>query len=239
MGVKKAETKANTDEPSKEGKTEPINPTKPNNHKRKARNFAMMTPTIPAIPMNQHTHYAQTRNPMWESNLFATLVGSITLTIDLVVFAPFVGAVMILGWILFGNKRNYSVIHDLWGSRLPKSITEKFTYRDPYFTPIFLEVGRKPSSPGAFLFPRGGREGLSSWRAYEIYPSQHCIYRLDKVTFEVDWEGMRIEFTEIDFRYRISGIAFTVRYFRKWGIPSSLVCEFQAATAPIAALEVA
>ncbi|KAI3666183.1 hypothetical protein L1987_88621 [Smallanthus sonchifolius] len=45
------------------------------------------------------------------------------------------------------------------------------------------------------------------------------------------------EFTEIDFRYRISGIAFTVRDFRKWGIPSSLVCEFQAATAPIAALE--
>ncbi|KAI3776169.1 hypothetical protein L1987_45939 [Smallanthus sonchifolius] len=45
------------------------------------------------------------------------------------------------------------------------------------------------------------------------------------------------EFTEIDFRYRISGIAFTVRDFRRWGIPSSLVCEFQAATAPIAALE--
>ena len=26
---------------------------------------------------------------------------------------------------------------------------------------------------------------------------------------------------------------------RKWGIPPSLVCEFQAATSPIAALEVA
>jgi len=44
----------------------------------------------------------------------------------------------------------------------------------------------------ASLFPRGGREGLASWRAYEIYPAQHCIYRLNKVTFEVDWEGMRI-----------------------------------------------
>ncbi|KAD0624549.1 hypothetical protein E3N88_43966 [Mikania micrantha] len=52
-GSKIAETKANTDEPSKEAKTEPINPTKPNTHKRKAMNFAMMTPVIPSIPLNQ------------------------------------------------------------------------------------------------------------------------------------------------------------------------------------------
>ncbi|KAD4385882.1 hypothetical protein E3N88_26051 [Mikania micrantha] len=52
-GVKKAKTKANTDDPSEEVNTEPINPTKPNTHKRKARNFAMETHTIPAIPVNQ------------------------------------------------------------------------------------------------------------------------------------------------------------------------------------------
>ncbi|KAD3338040.1 hypothetical protein E3N88_33561 [Mikania micrantha] len=52
-GVKKVETKANTNESSKETNIEPTNSIKPNTHKRKARNFVMITSAIPVIPLNQ------------------------------------------------------------------------------------------------------------------------------------------------------------------------------------------
>ncbi|KAI3476755.1 hypothetical protein L1887_61673 [Cichorium endivia] len=52
-------------------------------------------------------------------------------------------------------------------------------------------IGRLFSSSLA-CFQEGEEKVLQVGRAYEIYPSQHCIYRLNKVTFEVDWEGMRI-----------------------------------------------
>ncbi|KAD5961446.1 hypothetical protein E3N88_12919 [Mikania micrantha] len=52
-GVKKVEAKSTNDEPSNGVNSESSNASKSNKRKRNGQNFAVVTPTIPAVPLNQ------------------------------------------------------------------------------------------------------------------------------------------------------------------------------------------